>query len=102
MTTKSVTHRVSPEITKVQKISAILWPSFIFAGAANSVFFTFLDPFKLFECTGTAPFSRIGAYSVGFLLFWLLCALSSLTTAYFLKCVPRIARLAPSDGPNQG
>jgi len=102
MSTQTDPARAPAKLSKVQKISAILWPSFLFAGAANSVFFAFLDPVKLFECTGVAPLSRIGAYSVGFLLFWLLCTGSSLATAYFLKRVPRAARRLPSAGPDQG
>jgi len=37
-------------LPRVQIVSAVLWPSFLLAGAAASVFFTFLDPLVLFEC----------------------------------------------------
>lgn len=76
---------VYKDIPRVQLISAVLWPSFIMAGIATSVFFVFLDPVRLFEFEGEPPLSRIAAYSLGFLLFWLLCAASSAATAYFLR-----------------
>lgn len=73
------------EIPRVQLVSAILWPSFLLAGMATSVFFTFLDPVRLFDYDGEAPLSRMAAYSLGFFLFWLLCAASSAASAYFLR-----------------
>lgn len=82
---------ISKEVPRVQLLSALLWPSFLLAGAATAVFFTFLDPVKLFECEGQAPLSRMGAYSVGFFLFWLLCTMTSAATAYFLRPTDDIA-----------
>ncbi len=76
---------VYKSIPRVQLVSAILWPSFLLAGVATAVFFTFLDPVKLFEYEGEAPLSRMAAYSLGFFLFWLLCAASSAATAYFMR-----------------
>ncbi len=73
------------QIPRVQLVSAILWPSFLLAGMATSVFFTFLDPVRLFDYEGEAPLSRMAAYSLGFFLFWLLCAASSAASAYFLR-----------------
>lgn len=75
----------SSHVPLVQRVSAVLWPSFILAGIATGVFFSVFDPLDLMACTGEPPFSRIGAYSVGFFLFWLLAAASSLSTFYFLR-----------------
>jgi len=75
----------STTLPRVQIVSAVLWPSFLLAGAAASVFFTFLDPLVLFECEGEPPLSRMAAYSLGFFSFWLLCAASSAAAAYFLR-----------------
>ena len=72
-------------IPRIQIVSAVLWPSFLLAGAATSIFFTFLDPLVLFECEGEPPLSRMAAYSLGFFSFWLLCAASSAAAAYFLR-----------------
>ena len=69
----------------VQRVSAVLWPSFLLAGLATGVFFTFFDPVAILECEGEPPLGRTAAYSLGFFCFWLLCAGSSATTYYFLR-----------------
>ena len=71
----------------VQRLSAVLWPSFLLAGIATGVFFTALDPVVVLECKGAAPLSPTAAYSLGFFGFWILCAACSFATAYFLKPV---------------
>jgi hypothetical protein len=80
---------VYKSIPTVQLISAVLWPSFLLAGVATAVFFTFLDPVRLFEYEGEGPLSRTAAYSLGFFLFWLLCAASSTATSYFMRPTDR-------------
>jgi hypothetical protein len=77
----------SSDVPRVQRVAAVLWPSFIMAGVATTFFFAFLDPLDLLGCQGEPPFGRHAAYSIGFFLFWLLTAGSSLLTAYFLKPV---------------
>jgi hypothetical protein len=72
-----------PPGRRVQRVSAVLWPSFLAARTATAVFFTFFDPLELFECEGEPPWSRIAAYSVAFFLFWALCAASSALSVYF-------------------
>jgi hypothetical protein len=79
------TSRESSSIPLVQRVSAVLWPAFVCAGAATGVFFTFFDPTVLLECEGEPPMSRIGAYTLGFFMFWLLCTASSVGTSYFLE-----------------
>lgn len=72
-------------IPKIQRIIAILWPSFLTAGVATVLFFTAFDPKELLAHTRFADTSRLGAYSVGFFLFWLLTATSCLLTCYFQR-----------------
>ena len=80
----------SPEsrLPLVQRVTAVLWPSFLMAGVATVVFFTFLDPREVLVCSGEPPISRTGAYSLGFFGFWLLTAASSAATGYFLRPQP--------------
>lgn len=70
----------------LQKVIVVLWPSFIMAGIATVVFFTAFDPVELLGVQdvsfGTV---RLRAYTVGFFLFWLLTAGSSLLTCFFQK-----------------
>jgi hypothetical protein len=74
---------------KIQRIIAILWPSFLMAGLATVLFFTAFDPAVMLLDTPFADMSRLGAYTIGFFLFWLLTAASCLLTCYFQRpCAP--------------
>ncbi|MBI5611934.1 MAG: hypothetical protein HY942_02530 [Gammaproteobacteria bacterium] len=72
-------------IPVIQKIIAILWPSFLMAGVATVLFFTAFDPALILAHTAFADVPRLGAYTVGFFLFWLLTASSCLLTCYFQR-----------------
>ncbi len=62
----------------------VFWPSFIAAGIAESAFFTFFDPKQLYLFGNPVQFSPLATYSIGFLLFWMLCACTSLLTWFML------------------
>ena len=67
------------------QVMTILWLSFVMAGIATGVFFSIVDPLTLQPCVSNLPdISRTAAYSVGFLLFWLLTASSCLLSHMFL------------------
>ncbi len=84
--TTSVTEKNSYEtVGKSQTIASILWPSFLVAGVANSLFWVFVDPYDFGMITGFADLSRTGAYSIGFLLMWAVTAASSFLTHKFCK-----------------
>lgn len=86
-------------VSRTQQIIAVLWPSFLLAAVATAVFFATFDPEEILAPTWFPHLSRLGAYSVGFLLFWALAALSSLLTIYFLRPV---AGPAPPDQAGHG
>lgn len=69
----------------MKQLINILWPSFLAAGAAEVVLFTFLDPAD-FEA------SRMTVYSVGFFALWLLGATSSTLTCFFQRSASEINR----------
>jgi len=71
-------------IPQPQRLIAVLWLSFLMAAAATGCFFSVIDPIELRNCVTFPELPRFGAYTVGFLLFWLLTASSSLLTIYFL------------------
>jgi hypothetical protein len=73
------------EIPASQRIIGILWPSFLTAAAATVVFFALFDPVELLAYTDFADSSRVGVYTVGFFLFWLLTTTSSTLTSYFQR-----------------
>ncbi len=73
------------DIPRIQWIISILWPSFITAGIATVLFFTFFDPMDILSDVGYPESTRLAAYSIGFFLFWLLTASTSLLTCYFQR-----------------
>jgi len=77
------------EIPRSQHIIAVLWPSFLTACAATILLFTVFDPQQVLRGTALAELTRLGAYTVGFFLFWLLGAISSALTCYFQRARPR-------------
>lgn len=74
--------------TLSQQIFTILWLSFMIAGVATGVFFSLVDPIELGSCVALPLFfpelSRIGAYSIGFLLFWALTSGTCFLSLLFL------------------
>lgn len=72
-------------IPTIQKIIAVLWPSFLTAGVATILFFTAFDPQLLMALGGFEQVSRLGGYTIGFFLFWLLTSSTCLLTCYFQR-----------------
>lgn len=70
-------------IPRSQQAIAVLWPSFVTAIIASGVFFSAFDPRDLLPFDLDIDISPLAAYSIGFLLFWLLAFLSSFGTLYF-------------------
>ena len=71
------------KVPKQQKCIAILWPSFLEAIVASGLFFSAFDPDDLYPFGEQTEVSRLGIYSIGFLLFWLVSAISGIGTLYF-------------------
>jgi len=72
-------------IPTIQKVISILWPSFLTAGVATILFFTAFDPQLLMALGGFEQVSRLGGYTIGFFLFWLLTASTCVLTCYFQR-----------------
>ena len=74
------------KIPTMQKVIAVLWPSFLVAGVETIVFFTLFDPLFVLQ---EYNISRVGAYSIGFFLFWGFAMLPCILTMYFNRpCKP--------------
>lgn len=71
-------------VPEPERLIAVLWLSFLSAGIATTIFFALVDPIEIGTCLGFDDTSRMAAYTLGFFLFWLLTAASSLLTTYFL------------------
>jgi hypothetical protein len=77
-------------IPMIQRVTAILWPSFLTAGVATILFFTAFDPIELAALLGYEDITRTGAYSIGFFSFWVLTSFSCLVSGYFLRPCSRV------------
>ena len=72
-------------IPTAQKVIAILWPSFLTAGLATILFFTAFDPQLVMLAGGFEPISRLGGYTIGYFLFWILTSSTCVLTCYFQR-----------------
>ena len=72
-------------IPTTQIVIAVLWPSFLTAGVATILFFTAFDPQLLMAVGGYEPISRLGGYTIGFFLFWILTSATCVLTCYFQR-----------------
>ena len=92
--------RVFDEVSQIPepyRFITILWLSFLMAGIATGVFFSAIDPMILGACVDFPDIGRIGAYSTGFFLFWMLTASSSLLCCYFIQ--PKKSGLTGNNPP---
>lgn len=90
------------ETPTIQKVIAILWPSFLMAGLATILFFTAFDPAEIMAISGYGEISRTAGYTVGFFLFWLLTASSCLLTCYFQRPCERVNTARPRQRHGHG
>ena len=70
-------------VPKLQLCIAVLWPSFLVAIVATGLFFSAFDPNELYPFGNETGLSRLGAYTIGFLAFWLVSGIAGLGTLYF-------------------
>jgi len=79
-------NRRETDIPTVQRVIAVFWPSFLTAGVATILFFTAFNPTEISLCLGQdRPISNVGAYSIGFFLFWILTSTTCALTCYFQR-----------------
>lgn len=64
------------------RIMQILWPSFLMATVGVGILFSMVDPDDLIVFGHSLAGDRMAAYTVGFLVIWLLCAVSAATTMW--------------------
>jgi hypothetical protein len=87
-----------PPRPMAQRIGAILWPSFFAAGVATMVFFAFIDPLALRDISFVDwDIGREFGYTIGFFMFWLATAASSLFTWVLLRPASRFNQPLPEE-----
>ena len=68
------------------RVLLILWPAFVMAGVLEMLVFAVVDPVALhWPGADTLEWSRVATYSVAFLVFWVVIALSSAVTEYLAR-----------------
>lgn len=65
-------------------IMAVLWPSFLMACVSSGLIFSLVDPRELEFAAKSALFSGVGAYTIGFMMFWFLGVIASGLTALLI------------------
>ena len=81
-----------------QRLGAIAWPSFFAAGVSTMVFFAFVDPLALRDITWPGlQLTRELGYTIGFFMFWLATASSSLFTWILLRPAARFNKPLPPE-----
>ncbi len=82
---------LKPSNVQQEKISikstlmVVLWPAFLMACVATGVFFSMVDPMELIVLDERVQVHMLGAYTIGFLIFWALGIFSSWLTAFLLQ-----------------
>lgn len=79
----------------MSKLLTIFWPSFVSAILGEFVFFALIDPQQLYLLGEPVDWSREAVYSVGFLMFWALTALSVSLCLMFQKPASEINQVQP-------
>ena len=91
--------------TSKRKLSLVafgitLWVSFLWAAIATMLFFATFDPVALAEiATFPLEIDRIGGYSIGFLLFWILLIINSCVVNWLSSQLNKLKYGQPSE-PN--
>lgn len=73
----------------------ILWPSFLTAALGEMVFFALINPQELYLLGEPVYWSPMAVYSVGFLMFWGLTAMTAWLCMFFQRSASEV------DGPLQ-
>ncbi|MEM1079994.1 MAG: hypothetical protein AAGH65_00280 [Pseudomonadota bacterium] len=93
MTPASDASAPQPPRPLIQRLGAILWPSFFAAGVATMLLFALVDPIDLAALTfPQRSVSRELGYTVAFLVFWFGYASACTTTWLLLQPTSRFNR----------
>ncbi|MES2049892.1 MAG: hypothetical protein V4447_15940 [Pseudomonadota bacterium] len=66
-------------------LMVVLWPAFLMACVATGLFFSLVDPMELIILDQRVQVHILGAYTIGFFVFWILGILSSGLTALLVQ-----------------
>ncbi len=84
----------------MRRMMWVVWPAFLVAAVAETIFFTLFDPFDLHFFGAPLDWSREAIYTMGFFGFWVLGIASSSLTV-FLERSPFEEDRCPLDSPGR-
>ena len=96
---------VAPRNTSdfVQRLMWVLWPAFLFAGIAEGIVFTLVDPHDIHLWDDSIELSRTAIYTLGFFFFWAITTASSALTVFLAKSPWEVNRCPlPADARPMG
>ncbi len=88
------------ENTLAQRLAWTIWPAFLVAAAAETIFFTVFDPSDLFLFGTPLELSRQAMYTLGFFGFWAMGIASSALTVFLARSPFEVNR-CPLTGPDR-
>ena len=81
----------------------ILWPGFVLAIAQSGLVFSLVDPSDLRAFGAPLEMTRLGVYTVGFFVFWILGSACSALTCLLQRSPFEVNRCPlPPDGRPEG
>ena len=85
----------------MRRMMWVVWPAFLVAAVAETIFFTIFDPFDLHFFGAPLDLSREAIYTLGFFGFWALGIASSAFTVFLERSPWEVNRctLEPADRP---
>ena len=88
------------EVSFARRALWVIWPAFLVAAAAETVFFAVFDPFDLHFFGTPLELSREAMYTLGFFGFWGVGIVSSALTA-FLERSPSDVNRPTRESPDR-
>lgn len=82
----------------MSKLVSIFWPSFVTAIFGEMVFFALINPQELYLMGQPVHWSPMAVYSVGFMMFWGLTALTVALMVLFQKPASELNTPHPATG----
>lgn len=73
------------EIPIIQRVIAVLWPSFLTSGVAMTIFYWVFSPDEIFPEHVASGVGHMAMYSTTFFFLWLTTITSCLLSCYFLR-----------------
>lgn len=73
------------EVPLIQRIIAVLWPSFLTAGAAMILLFLVFSPDELVPELRATGVSNMAIYSVTFIFLWATTLVACTLSCYFIR-----------------